>query len=70
MTLRDIFKFEELTIAEILILLAISIVIAFIILPEKEVPITVTDIVSEEQFIDYQIANAKTDAMQVSRSDL
>jgi len=55
MTLRDIFRFEELTIIEILTLTAISIVIAFIILPDKEVPITAIDFVSTEQFDEYPL---------------
>ena len=55
MTLRDIFRFEELTLIEILTLGAISIVLALIILPEKDVPIVATDIVSTEQFDEYPL---------------
>ena len=49
MTLRDIFRFEELTLIEILTLGAISIVLAFVILPEKDVPTTI-NIITEDQF--------------------
>ena len=52
MTLRDIFRFEELTLIEILTLGAISIVLAFVILPEKDVPTTI-NIITEDQFNEY-----------------
>jgi len=55
MTLRNIFRFEELTLIEIIILGAISILVAFVILPEKDVPIVATDIVSVEQFDEYPL---------------
>ena len=55
MTLRDMFTFEELTLAEVLALGAISLVLVFVILPEKEVTISATDIVSEEQFDEYPL---------------
>jgi len=55
MTLRNIFRFEELTLIEIIILGAISALLAFVILPEKEVSIVATDIVSTEQFNEYPL---------------
>ena len=55
MTLRDMFTFEELTLAEVLTLGAISLVLIFVILPEKEVTISATDIVSTEQFDEYPL---------------
>ena len=55
MTLRNIFRFEELTLIEIIILGAISTLVAFVILPEKDVPIVATDIVSVEQFDEYPL---------------
>ena len=54
MTLRDIFRFEELTLIEILTLGAISIVLAFVILPEKDVPTTI-NIITEDQFNEYPL---------------
>jgi hypothetical protein len=55
MTLRDIFRFKELTLIEVITLGAISIVLALIILPEKDVPIVATDIASTEQFDEYPL---------------
>ena len=55
MTLRNIFRFEDLTLAEMITLGAISLVVIFLVLPEKEVSIVVDDIVSEEQFDEYPL---------------
>ena len=55
MTLRDILGFGDLTLGEVLTIAAIGIVLLIVILPEKDVPIVATDIVSVEQFDEYPL---------------
>ena len=55
MTLRDILGFGDLTLGEVLTIAAIGSVLVIVILPEKDVPIVATAIVSVEQFDEYPL---------------
>jgi hypothetical protein len=55
MTLRDILGFKDLTLEELLTIAATGLILLVAVLPEKEVPIVVTDIFSSEQFDEYPL---------------